>query len=93
MEREVRKNPEAGRYELLVDGEVAGFADYRVHGEVVILPHTVIAAPMRGRGLGDILVAGALEDIRASGKRVVPSCWFVAEFIDARSEYQDLLAG
>ena len=92
MEREVRDNPQAGRYELIIDGDVAGFADYRVHGDVVIFPHTVIAPDRRGQGLGDVLVEGALEDVRESGRRVVASCWFVAEFIEARSQYHDLLA-
>ena len=93
MTCEVRNNPEASRYELLVDGEIAGFADYRINGDIVIFPHTVIEQERRGRGLGAILVEGALEDVRASGRRVVASCWFVAEFIDARSQYHDLLAG
>lgn len=92
MKTEVRNNSQAGRYELIIDGDVAGYADYRVHDDLVIFPHTVIASERRGQGLGDILVAGALEDVRSSGRGVVASCWFVAEFIQSRSEYQDLLA-
>ena len=92
MTREVRDNPEASRYELIVDGDVAGFADYRIHDNVVIFPHTVINPDRRGQGLGDILVEGALDDVRESGRRVVAACWFVAEFIDGHSQYQDLLA-
>lgn len=93
MEHEVRNNAAASRYELVVAGSVVGHADYRIHEDVIILPHTVIAPQMRGRGLGDLLVAGALDDIRSSGRRVVPACWFVADFIDARSQYHDLLTG
>ena len=93
MTREVRNNRDASRYELIEDGEVVGFADYRVNGGVVIFPHTVVNPERRGQGLGDILVTGALEDVRESGRRVVPACWFVAEFIDEHSQYQDLLAG
>jgi predicted GNAT family acetyltransferase len=92
MAREVRNNSEANRYELIIDGDVAGFADYRVNGDIVIFPHTVINPDLRGQGLGDVLVTGALEDVRKSGRRVVPACWFVAEFIDGHSEYRDLLA-
>ena len=93
MTPEVRNNREASRYELIAGGDVVGFADYRVNGDVVIFPHTVINPDRRGQGLGDILVTGALEDVRESGRRVVPACWFVAEFIDGHSTYQDLLAG
>ena len=93
MKTEVRDNPEASRYELIMDGAVVGFADYRVHKDVVIFPHTVIEPERRGQGLGDILVEGALDDVRKTGRRVVASCWFVAEFINSRSQYHDLLAG
>ena len=93
MTREVQNNRDASRYELIEDGDVVGFADYRVNGDVVIFPHTVVNPERRGQGLGDILVMGALEDVRESGRRVVPACWFVAEFIDEHSQYQDLLAG
>lgn len=93
MKPEVRDNREAGRYELIADEKVLGYADYRIHDDVVIFPHTVIAPEMRGQGLGEVLVEGALDDVRATGRRVVASCWFVAEFIDARTQYQDLLAG
>ena len=86
MTPEVRDNREASRYEILLDGEVVGFADYRVHDDVVIFPHTVITPEKRGQGLGEILVAGALEDVRTKGRRVVASCWFVAEFIGDRAQ-------
>ena len=88
----VRDNPERQRYELVVDGEVLGIADYVVQGDVIVMPHTVIAPARRGQGLGAVLVAGALDDIRRSGRTVVPRCWYVAEFIDDHQEYADLLA-
>jgi predicted GNAT family acetyltransferase len=89
---EVRKNAEASRYELLLDAEVVGVADYRVEGDAVVFPHTQIDGPLRGRGLGAELVRGALDDVRGTGSRVIPHCWYVAEFIDAHPEYQDLVA-
>ena len=92
MKPEVRNNTEASRYEIVIDGAVAGYADYRTRDDVMIFPHTVINPDKRGQGLGEILVEGALNDVRDSGRRVVPACWFVAEFIESRSEYQELLA-
>ena len=41
-EPNVVDNPEAGRFEVLVDGEVAGFADYRRTESSVAFTHTVI---------------------------------------------------
>ena len=88
----VTKNEDASRYELHVDGELAGIADYVERGGSVVLPHTVIDSARRGQGLGAVLVQGALDDIRPTGRTVVPSCWYVAEFIDENPSYKDLLA-
>jgi predicted GNAT family acetyltransferase len=88
----VRNNEEQSRYELVDHDRVVGIADYFLRGETVVLPHTEIDQELRGRGLGAILVRGALEDVRRSGRTVVPACWFVAEFIEAHPEYRDMLA-
>lgn len=91
MSIEVRNEPEASRYVIVVDGATKGFADYRISGDTIVFPHTVIDPAERGRGLGAKLVAGALDDVRPSGRRVVASCWYVAEFIDLHPDYSDLL--
>lgn len=88
----VTKNEEAGRYELHVDGDLAGIAEYVEREGTVVLPHTEIDGSRRGQGLGAVLVQGALDDIRPSGRTVVPSCWYVAQFIDENPSYKDLLA-
>lgn len=89
---QVRKAEDRSRYELVDGDEVVGFADYSLDGDRVVFPHTVIDSSRRGQGLGAVLVHGALDDVRPSGHKVVPSCWYVREFIDAHPEYADLLA-
>jgi hypothetical protein len=69
-----------------------GLADYRRDGDVVILPHTEIDAARRGQGLGDVLVRGVLDHVRATGAKVVPACWFVADYVERHPEDADLLA-
>ena len=88
----MRRDDDRRRYELFVDGERAGIADFRIDGDRVVMPHTVIDPARRGQGLGAILVAGALADIRARGGKVVPHCWYVAEYLDLHPEERDLLA-
>ncbi len=92
MTTEVRHETDRSRYELSVEGKVIGFADYHVVGDRVVFPHTVIDPAMRGRGYGAVLVQGALDDVRRSGRTVVPQCWYVAQFIEEHAEYGDLLA-
>jgi predicted GNAT family acetyltransferase len=89
---EFRRNPEQSRYELVNDGQVVAIAEYIERPDVVVFPHTVVSPRLRGRGLGRDLVRQALDDVRGSGRRVVATCWYVAEFIGEHPDYRDLLA-
>jgi predicted GNAT family acetyltransferase len=92
VDHEVRHAPERQRYEILVEGTLAGVADYQVEGDRVVFPHTEIDPARRGRGLGAELVRAALDDVRATGRTVVARCWYVQQFIDENPGYGDLLA-
>jgi len=89
---EFRDNEARSRFELLDGDDVVAFADYVVSRGAVVLPHTEVDPAWRGKGLGALLVGRALDELRRSGRQVVPACWFVAEFIHANPDYQDLLA-
>jgi predicted GNAT family acetyltransferase len=82
----VRDNPDELRYELLVDGTLAGEILYRLRSDAVVLVHTEIAPQFEGQGLGSKLVAGALADIRARGLRPVAVCPFVRAYLQAHPE-------
>lgn len=88
---EVKDNPDQSRYELYLDGERVGLMTYTVVGDVVVTPHTEIDPGHGGQGLGTLLVSSALDEIRASGRFVEPSCPFVRHFIDANPAYRDLV--
>jgi predicted GNAT family acetyltransferase len=91
MDVVVRHNAGASRYEVLVDGRLVGLADYDETPSAVVFVHTEIDPAVRRRGLAAALVTGALDDVRRSGRTVVPRCWYVARFIDEHPEYRDLL--
>ena len=93
VEQLVRRDDQRNRYELVLDGEIVGIADFVERDSVVVLPHTEIEARRRGNGLGAILVQGVLDDVRARGQTVVPSCWYVRDFIDQHPHEADLLGG
>jgi len=88
----ITNEPDRSRYELRVDGELIGIADYVVLDGRVVFPHTEIVPSHRGRGFAALLVRYALDDVRRSGRSVVASCWYVADFIDEHPEYRDLVA-
>jgi predicted GNAT family acetyltransferase len=85
-------NPAEGRFELQLDDELVGFAEYRPAGDSVIIAHTEIADGHEGEGLGGVLVREALERIRASGKTVIPMCPFTASYISRHPEFLDVVA-
>lgn len=88
---EVRKNEERQRYEAMVDGQVAGFAEYRPVGNAMMLPHTEVDSAHEGGGVGSALARHALDDIRSAGKQVIPMCPFIAAYIRRHPEYVDLI--
>jgi hypothetical protein len=87
---EVRRNDQAERYEILLDGTVVGHLATKERPNAVILVHTETDTALQGRGLAARLVTAALDDLRAKGKRVVVRCPYVREFIDEHPEYANL---
>ncbi|HEX4867076.1 MAG TPA: GNAT family N-acetyltransferase [Acidimicrobiales bacterium] len=92
MAIEVRNQEGRSRYELVLDGEVVGIADYHDRGDALVFPHTEIEPRHRGKGLGEVLVRHAMDDVRAQGRTIVPTCWFVRDFLDANPGYAKLRA-
>ena len=89
---EMRKNTERHRYEAVQDGQVLGYSVYRDLGDAVELPHTVVEPEYGGQGVASAVVRFALDDIRASGRLVIPTCAFVAAYIERHPQYADMVA-
>jgi predicted GNAT family acetyltransferase len=87
----VRDNPAERRYELRLGDTMVGEIRYRLRPGVAVLLHTEVSPSSEGQGHGSRLVAGALDDIRARGLRVVPFCPFVSAYIRRHPEYADLV--
>lgn len=88
----VRDNKDLHRFELEADGHTA-FVTYRPGDGVITLVHTEVPKELGGKGVGSALIKGVLDLVRASGRKVVPLCPFVAAYIRKHSEYGDLVAG
>jgi predicted GNAT family acetyltransferase len=91
MTADVRDVADAGRYEVTVDGELAGFAEYRDLDGARVFTHTEVFDAFEGKGVGSALAQGALDDVRASGRRLVALCPFVAGYLDRHDTYADLV--
>ena len=87
----VRDNKTLSRFEMDVEGAVA-FANYRLTPQAVIITHTETPRALRGRGIASELVGGALDLIRADGRKVIAGCGFVVDYLYKHPEYADLTA-
>ncbi len=56
------------------------------------LNHTETPVAARGRGIASRLVAGALDEVRRRGLKIVPRCPFVSAFLAKHPDYRDLVA-
>jgi predicted GNAT family acetyltransferase len=87
----VADNADRERYEIRVDGRLAGFVKYRLQPDSIELVHTEINDEFEGRGLGSQLIAFALEDARERGLAVLPFCPFVNDYVKRHRQYAELV--
>jgi predicted GNAT family acetyltransferase len=81
----------AGKFDIIVDGELADLAAYRRDGSTIELTHTEIDPKFSGRGLGSVLVRHALDAAREEALAVRPLCPFVRGYIQRHRQYVDLV--
>jgi hypothetical protein len=85
-------NPDRSRFELEEEQGLVAFADYRLHGDRMVIPHVEAPPALRGTGTAGRLMTGMLNIVRERGLKVVPVCPYAAAFIQRHREFQDLLA-
>ncbi|WP_039796271.1 GNAT family N-acetyltransferase [Nocardia araoensis] len=81
------------RFEIYIDDTLAGYADYaeRENPKVRDFHHTLTFPEFRGRGVAAQVVEYALNDSRTAGFSVIPTCWYVEQYISQHREYADLV--
>ncbi len=84
---EVRKNTALDRFELYVDGQDAGVAQYQDTANERAFVHTEIYPQFEGLGYGRKLVQGALDQTLAEGFGILPLCPMVHHFVESRPDY------
>ena len=88
----VKDNVQSRSYDVFVDAEVAGSIVYEQAGDRrLVFTHIFIEPRFRGSGVGNALIRGALDDVRAKGVTLTNFSDFVARYVNAHPEYADLL--
>lgn len=93
MSTQVIHNQDQNRYEVWIDGEKVGHADYtRMLGELHFV-HTEVDPAHQGKNLASILMKGAVDDVRAHDRgKIKPVCSYVVLWFKKHPEEADLLA-
>ena len=81
MATSILLNNELSRFEIYLDGELAGFAEFKLRDGKMALPHTEIDPKFGGQGLGSALIQYALDDAAIKKLLVAPYCPFVSNYI------------
>jgi predicted GNAT family acetyltransferase len=73
--------------------EGMAYLAYAPAGRATIdLQHTIVPPEAQGRGVGASLAAAAFAYARAQGLQVIPSCPFVAAWLDDHPDGRDVVA-
>ncbi|MEO8207793.1 MAG: GNAT family N-acetyltransferase [Chloroflexota bacterium] len=88
----IADNLENSRFEAHVEGELAGFIDYRQAGTRRILVHTQVLAKFEGLGIGASLARYALHEARVAGRRVTVRCPFIRAYLLRHPEEADVVS-
>jgi predicted GNAT family acetyltransferase len=86
-ETRVVRNDDEHRYELWSGDTLAGFSEYREHGDRTVFTHTEIDNAFGGQGLGKVLAGEALDDAVKRGRMIVPICPFIADYLRKHDQY------
>ena len=87
----LRRNDAEHRYELLVGGRLAVQSFFRDLPGHIDFTHTETGQDFEGRGLGKVLAHFALDDVVATGKRVIPHCPFISSYLRKHEGYEQFV--
>ncbi len=83
---------EALEFVLRVDGERLGALDYTLPDAAVMrIEYVEVASELRGSGLGQQLVASAVDWARETDRKIVPICGYARAVIARDAEMSKLL--
>jgi predicted GNAT family acetyltransferase len=84
-------NEGVSQFELYMNGRMA-FLEYYKEGNKIFLTHTEAPPELQGSGAAKELVKKALEYSKENKLTVVPSCSYVAHYVNQHPEWRKILS-
>jgi len=88
----VHHDPDARRFTLTVPSGTAELAYEHAGPGVLELYSTYVPPADRGKGIASRLVEAAVGHARTEGYRIIPTCWYVAQWMRQHPEHSDLIS-
>ena len=88
----VRHLPDSRRFAADVGADEDAVLVYQEVGGALDLQHTIVPEAARGRGVGAALVRAAVDHARRHDVKLVPSCPYVAAWLDRHPGEADVFA-
>ena len=79
------------QFEMKIESHTA-FIEYTMKDDKIYLTHTEVPKELEGHGIGSVLVKKTLQHIKDHNLILVPSCSFVAAYVDKHPEWQSILS-
>lgn len=86
----VVNNKEKSRFEV-VNGSQVSKLIYELKGDDIDLVHTEVPEDLAGQGIGSALVVAALQYAKDNGYQAIPSCPFVASYVQRHPEWNEVV--
>ena len=82
--------PERSRFAVYESGQTAYLSYHVLEDGTLDFAYTYTPLAIRGRGIATAIIRTALEYAKDQGKKIEPTCPFVATYIDRHRNYQEI---
>jgi predicted GNAT family acetyltransferase len=93
MALEVQHDEKGHKFYAVIDGQEAHVLYSPAGDHVYDFRHTYVPEALRGHHVADDLVRQTLDETLRLGYRFIPTCPFVAAFVEKNPEYRKGVAG
>jgi len=84
-------NEAENQFEIHIEDQTA-FVEFVRKGKKIYLTHTEVPKALEGRGIASALIDKTLHYIKANQLILIPSCSFVAAYVNKNSEWYSILS-
>ena len=81
----------ANRFEVLLENGQTAYLNYNEFNNSLNLSHTYVPKSFEGKGIAAAIVKFALDYARKNNLSIIPSCSYVAAYIERHPEHRDLV--